>query len=196
MLEIALYIFLGLLASLLVTRLTEKPIRIPLPTLAESGANTFTTSPVSVPAVPTIALVRGDAKGIGLEIMKIMTEMPIPDIEDDQLNRFTYQLFKGGVPAAQQSPDDSRSIYRRRINVDSDFTTSGNASNINEATLIEDLTDGDGNGELVLDGTLHQTVEGTGNATAKTMVGGYLLAHLVEFDRNEAVFELLEQAGN
>ncbi len=74
---------------------------------------------------------------------------------------------------------------------DQEFTTSGATTTFGRTGLIEDLTDGDGNGELVADDEIHISILGSGNANAKR-VRGYFLYHLIELDPTEALFELIE----
>lgn len=177
-------------------RLTEKPIRINYGNLVESGANVFTTTPVPVPGVPSIAITRGDTKGIGLEIMKVYSEMDEPDNEAGQRNTLTVEISKGAAPAAQRGMANRLTVWRRRRIVDNLQTTAVGETVTNlEDSRWDDLTDGDGNGELVLDSEMHLSVQGTGNAAAKNSGGGYMLCHLVEFDSNEVVFELLETSS-
>lgn len=188
-----LYILLAtLLASLLpllTTRVTEKPIRIPF-TLIETGANTFTTTPIQIPSVPSITLSRGDVKAIGVEVMKVYTNMAMPDSEDGQSNSFSMQIHKGAAVTAFLNSDNNLIVHERRIRIDNSAI---NGSFLAEASKFDDLTDGDGNGELVLDDQIHLNVLGVGNAAAKSTLG-WLLVHLVEFDAKEAVFEILETA--
>lgn len=181
------------LGALAVTRITEKPIRIGLGDLAESSANTFTTAPVSVAAVPSISLTRGQQKGIGLEVMKVVSELDPPDIEDDQNNDMVAELVKGAAPTALLGITNQRVIWRRKSENRNNFTTSGHANAYVEVTKSDDMTDGDGNGELVFDNEIHLSIKGLGNAGVNA-VTGYVLAHLIEFTAEEAIFEVLEQA--
>ncbi len=183
-------ILMPLLASVLVKRLTEKPIRIGF-SLTESSANTFTTGTIPIVGVPALGIVRGQTVGIGLEIMKVRSSTDIPTVEDDQENTRRGQIVKGAAPAALIGINDQRNIFDRIVTNDNSFTTSGSASGLQENAIFDDLTDGDGNGELVFDNEIHVSVQGTGNDDAGTFAG-YLLAHLVEFTANEAVFEVLE----
>ncbi len=180
------------LAGLLVTRVTEHPMRIGF-NLLESAANTFTTAALAIPGVPSISITRGATQAIGLEVMKVVTTLNAPDVEDDQGNTVTGEIIKGAAPTTTLGVNNNLTIFNRQIETENEFTTSGSAQHFQESTVSRDMTDGDGNGELVLDNEIHIAVLGSGNAAAKRF-SGYLLAHLVEFDAAEAVFEIIEQA--
>ncbi len=182
------------LSSLLVTRITEKPIRIPFGVLTESAANTFTTQTISVASVPSISVTRGQAKGIGIEVMKVFSEVDPPDPEDDQQNSMQWEISKGAAPTAMLSATSQRAVWRRQDRAEINFTTSGSSGFEQQLTQFDDLTDGDGNGELVFDNQMHFSGLGTGNATTKSG-SGYMLVHLIEFSAEEAIFEVLEQAS-
>ncbi len=173
----------------MVTRITEHPIRTPFQ-LTESAANTFTTTPLPIPAVPSIAIVRGETKAIGIEVMKVYSNVVYPESEDGQNNEVIFQISKGAAPTTSLPSGNQLLVWERRLQIDSSAI---NGSFAAERSKWDDLTDGDGKGELVLDGELHLNIQGTGNAAAKSGQG-YLLSHLVEFDRDEAVFEMFEQA--
>lgn len=173
-------------------RLTEKPIRIGF-SVTESAANTFTTATVPLPAIPSLAITRGDVKGLGVEIMKIVNQVGTPDLESGQNNQILCSLRKGATPGAIGAIQDNTQIYRRQLLFQSEQTTAvGDDSQAPDLIVHEDLTDGDGNGELVLDNEIHASIQGIGNANAKAW-SGYMLCHLVEFTPNEVVLELLEQ---
>lgn len=192
MIEIIIVAILGLtLAGLMVTRITEKPIRIGLPLITESSANTFTTQPVTLPGVPSIAVTRGETKGIGVEVMDIFSSMAPIDPEAGQTNQLLASIIKGAAPTAGLGAANQRVIWARRHTFESVTGAAGEVLLQWEQTQHQDMTDHDGNGELVMDNEIHMTIEGVGNAGAKTW-DGYMLVHLVEFDPNEIVFELLE----
>ncbi len=174
-------------------RLTEHPLRLGF-TVVETAANTFTTTPINLPSVPSIAVSRGEAKAIGVEIMKVRSNLDLPDMEAGQSNSSQAQLSKGPVPTALQAFNDNRSIWHR-INTDRgiEVTAVGELYESLETSQFDDLTDGDGNGELIADNEIHISVQGAGNANVKR-VRGYLLYHVVELERDEALFELIETA--
>ena len=181
------------LAVEMTRRLSEKPIRIGFD-ITESAPNVFTTSPIELPAVPSISVIRGDAKALGVEIMDIMTEMADPDPEAGQNNTLTFQILKGPAPTVALLASDQRSIYRRRKRTRVvEVTAVGEVTVFTEEPIFADLTDHDGNGEIVLDDQIHALIQGGGNAGVKQCTG-YLLVHLIEVDATEAVFEMIETA--
>jgi len=190
----AVALAIAAIGSLLVTRVTEKPIRIGW-VLNESAANTFTTQTLAIPGVPSIAITRGATKSIGLEVMSVVTELEPANLEAGQNNSSTAELSKGAAPTALRGVNNNLTIHRRRRDVNStEVTAVGEMSLDAERVRFDDMSDHDGNGELVLDNELHVSVLGAGNAS--TMIySGYILAHLVEFDASEAVFEIIEQAS-
>ncbi len=171
-------------------RITEKPLRIGF-TVVETAANTFTTRAINLPSIPSVAIVRGDAKAIGIEIMTVKTEVRLPDVETGQANTVTYELAKGPVPTAMLGLDDQRVIDRRLLRNQTIATAAGETLLLKEDGLLNDLTDHDGNGEIVADNEIHVSILGGGNANVRD-VFGYLLYHMVELDRDEALFELIE----
>ncbi len=192
MLTLIIAIVMALIGAVIVLRITEKPIRVGFQ-LTETGANTFSTTPLNLPTVPSIVLIRGraGAKAIGTEVMKVIVDVTSPDQENDQTNLTAFELVKGQAPTALLQSENQRVIVRHQVKNDNSFTTSGKTSDfIREPTFL-DLTDGDGNGEIVADNEIHVVVQGTGNAGAKG-VRGYVLLHLVEIDATEALFELIE----
>ncbi len=191
MLSLISALLLALVGILLTVRITEKPLRIPF-TVTETGANTFTTTTINVPGVPSIAVTRGgDAKGIGLEVMKVVSDHDKPDPEPGVANELRMGLSKGAAPTAALTVQDKKSILVRVTSWEHEDATGVEAANQSEDVMHFDLTDGDGNGELVFDDEIHVWVAGVGNAAAKR-TEGYLLVHLVEYTGNEAIFELLE----
>lgn len=195
MLMTTIYILLAVaLSSLLVTRLTEKPLRFGF-NITETSVNVYTTSPINLPSVPSIAVVRGDAKAIGIEIMKIRSDVPEPDPEAGQNNNVTIQLVKGAAPSTLLTTNNQLVIWNRRRRTRVVEVTAVGEINTGpeEDILFDDLTDGDGNGEIIADNEIHIVIQGSGNAAAKA-ASGYGLYHLVEIDATEALFELLETA--
>lgn len=172
-------------------RLTEKPLRVGF-TVTESAAVTFTTKTIALPSVPSVAITRGDVKTLGIEIMDITTEVDMPDEESGQNNSTIVEIVKGSVPAALLEIQDQRTIYRRKLSNRETAAAAGEIFNpAREDVLQRDMTDHDGNGELVADDEIHVSILGVGNAAVKK-VSGFILYHLVEFDANEAVFEMIE----
>lgn len=176
------------------TRLTEKPLRIGFD-LAETAANTFTTSPINLPTVPVIQVRGSGRKAIGVEIMKVKDSTQPPDAESGQDNTFTAALVKGPAPTAVPGPEAQRAIWRRVRRADHTTVTAvGEITQHDQGDdVVWDLTDGDGNGEIVADNEIHIAVLGGGNAAAKR-TRGYILYHLYELDQDEAVSEMIETA--
>ncbi len=172
-------------------RLTENPLRIGF-TITEGSANTFATVAINLPTVPSIAVARGSAKALGIEVMKVRADITFPDPEANQTNSVTVSILKGPTPTANLTVEDQRAIYADVVTHD-DLTTTSGSSFVSQRITTEDLTDGDGNGEIVADNEIHASILGTGNAAAKRF-RGYLLYHLVELDETEALFELIETA--
>lgn len=190
---IILLILASTLASLLVTRLTEKPLRIGFLN-NESAANTYTTSPIVIPTTPSIALARGRAQAIGIEVMKVVVDIDPPSIEANQNNRVQWEIVKGSAPTAMLGVRNNRVIARgSRRALGTEVTAVGELLFFDEDIKPVDLTDGDGNGEIVADNEIHAAVEGSGNSAARSM-DGYILYHLVQIDQTEALFELIETA--
>jgi len=181
----------AMLAALLVVRLTEKPIRIAF-NLDESAANTFTTVAINMPSVGNVNLRRGQTTTIGFEVMKVKSTLLGADQEPGQQNRVQYELVKGAAPTAPLGGNNQRTIWERDRRYLSEDATGIEHTNNAENSFWDDLTDGDGNGEVVADNEIHALILGTGNAATKQM-RGYLLGHLIELDAQEAVFEMIEQ---
>lgn len=175
-------------------RITEKPIRIGFE-LTESAANTFTTTAINLPTVGGISIARsGATKSIAIEVMKIASELTEPSIEAGQNNTVSVQLVKGAAPTVQLRKNNQLSIWRRvREFKDQTVTSVGEIFSGSSPDRMDDLTDGDGNGEIVADNEIHVSILGVGNSSAMN-VRGYLLCHLIELDQSEAVIELIEQS--
>lgn len=177
-------------------RLTEKPIRAGF-SLTEGTVNVFTTKTIALPGAFSIQLgrQRGEKIAIGAEIMGVTSELDLPALETAQLNSVVIELIKGAAPTALTGIFDQRNLWRRHIdNQVIEVTAVGEAVQpVREKIRYDDLTDHDGNGELVLDDQIHFAIKGAGNSSARS-ANGYLLFHLYEFDIEEAIFEVLEQA--
>ncbi len=187
-----IFIMGAMFAAIMVVRLTEKPIRIAI-NLAESAANTFTTAAINLPSVGAVNLRRGELTSIGVEVMKVKTTLLKADQEPGQQNRVQYEIVKGAAPAAALGPNNQRTIWGRDRRTLSEDATGIEMKSDAPDDFWDDLTDGDGNGEIVADNEIHVLVVGTGNAATK-LIRGYLLVHLVEIDADEAIFELIEQS--
>ncbi len=179
-------------------RLTEKPLRLGFQ-LIESATNTFTTAPLNLPTIPQLSLTIGKGgrkAGIGIEIMKIRSEMASPSNENGQNNTRQVALLKGPAPVAAdpRRANSNRVIWTRQNRItNQELTGIGEIFNLQEDHVFDDLTDGDGNGEIVADNEIHIVVIGVGNSSV-TDAAGYLLYHLVELSTDEAIAEMIETA--
>lgn len=175
-------------------RISEKPIRVGFQAV-ESGANTFQTDPIQLPTVPILQLrAGGDVKAIGVELMAIESEFGSPDPEAGQNNSVVWSITKGAAPTVPGTKNANNTILRkRRIARGVTVTSVGEIFQLYDEDAHDDMTDHDGNGELIADNEIHVAILGTGNAGAKA-VTGYLLFHLYEFDSMEAMLELIETA--
>lgn len=187
--EAIVSILFALLVGLLsVRRLTEKPVQIRA-TVTESAANTYTEATINLPVAPVIQSRRdGDSIVQGIELMKVVSQAEHPDLEDDQNNTVHYTLHKDSQTSALNLRN-TNVIWGRRIRTSDEFTTSGATSQTLELYKYDDLTDGDGNGFLLLERSIFLGAAGTGNAAAKS-VDVMLICHLVEVDAADAVVQL------
>lgn len=191
LIEILIPIIMALVGAVMLKRISEKPIRVGF-AVVESAANTFTTVAVNLPIVNITVQTRGGVSAQAVEIMKVRSEIQSPDLEDDQQNLIQGEISKGAAPTAFAAVGGQSSIFKRQVRAFDIFTTSGAAGYIQEETITDDLTDGDGNGEIVADPEIHVSVQGTGNPSAKAF-RGYMLLHIVELGPDEAILELVEQ---
>lgn len=188
MLEIFFYIAWLLLLLLGVRRITEKPFRIRF-VITESAANTYTETELNLPVAPI--LTRGKIQA--LEWMKMITDLDQPDLESGQENTAQFILSKDTRTAISGLQTDDILFRRQVLNQDL-LTTSGRGSAVHEHLRIDDMTDGDGNGELIVERSIFAAVQGAGNAATIT-ASGYLLVHLVELDAEDAVIaQVLDDA--
>ncbi len=193
MIEYIMIFLASVVGLLLAVRLTEKPLRIGF-SVTETAANAFTTVAINMPTIPSIALARGsdDVMTIGAEIMSVRTEIRYPDVETGQANTVTYELVKGPTPTAFLGLNDQRVIDRQLLRAQTIATAAGETLLLDkEVTAPVDMSDHDGNGEIVADNEIHASIQGGGNANVRS-VNGYLLYHVVQLSGNEALFELIE----
>lgn len=184
---------MALIGAVMFKRLTEKPIRIGF-TVQEATANTFAAAEINMPSVGTVNLLRGQASAIGFELMKVRSNLNSADQEPGQQNRVQYGISKGAPTTAQQVPNNQLMVWGRDRRTLSEDATGIEHKIDHEDDFWDDMTDGDGNGEIISDSSLTAWAVGTGNAAVKQS-RGYLLGHLVELDANEAIFEMIEQSG-
>ncbi len=162
-------------------RLTANPFRIRF-IVTESAANTYTETDIVLP----VAITAG-GKAQAVEIMKAFTDLQPSDVEPGQTNGVVMQFVKDSKTTSINYDDDDLIFRRRREDHSED--ASGIEQGVSmERLLVVDMTDGDGNGEILLERSVHVGVVGTGNAAAKT-AQGYFLAHLVELSGDEAAIQ-------
>ncbi len=169
----------------MVRRLTEKPFLIRR-NVPESSAGTFTEVSIQLPIAPVLG--RGTLQAV--ELMAMVSDIRLPDIEDDQSNSVSAQLTKDSQTGSLQV-DSDQVLWNRVIQVENEFTTSGSGTVIHEAVKNDDMTDYDGNGQIVAEQTIHLGIVGSGNAATRT-VRIKMLAHLVALDADDAIILLLE----
>ena len=161
-------------------RLTDSPFRVRANTI-ESGTSTYTEDEVNLP----VAIVKGKVQAI--ETMKFVSDMSGPDTETNQTNNVVQQWTRESQ-TGEIRYDSDQLIAKRKLEMDEQMTTSG-ADNVLVETQVQDLTDGDGNGELLLERSIFHGVIGSGNSAAKR-AAGYLLCHLVELTGDEAALQM------
>lgn len=169
-----------LLPALLVmaVRITENPFRVRF-AVTESAANTYTEVDLVLP----VQAVKGQVQAI--ELMKVVVNTSGPDAEDGQTNSSTVQVVRDSQ-SAEIGYANENLIHLRKPTFDNSAI---NGTSDREGVTFDDLTDGDGNGEILLERTIHVGMISVGNAAAKSATG-YLLCHLVELDGNEVAVQL------
>ncbi len=163
-------------------RLTENPFRIRF-TVTESAANTYTEQELNLP----VAITSG-GKAQAIEVMKVVSELPALVPEPGQTNNFALVIVKDSKSSLIDYKDDDTIYRRRQHQVSEDAAAIEQGQSPAEQTMIADLTDGDGNGEILLERTIHAGVKGTGNPAALA-ANGYILAHLIELSGEEAAIQ-------
>lgn len=181
MLEIIIILF-ALIVPLLAVRLTANPFRLGY-NVIEGGANTYTEAVLEVPLSITGTKIQG------IELMKWHNISNASDVEADQENETVTQLVKDSQ-TGQIRYDNSDLIHQFVFFNEENFTTSG-AEILNEyMDRSVDLTDGDGNGQLLAERRIHVGILGVGNGSAKRATG-YVLCHLVEFSPEEFLVQVV-----
>lgn len=174
-------LLLALLGTVLATRITTNPFRIRY-TVTESAANTYTAISIELPVA---ALARGKVQA--LEMMGWVNDVEPPDNESAQENSVVHGITRD-LDTAERTLANDNEIYKRSRHNESIQAAAGETQSLAEDVEWNDVTDHDGNGEVVMERTIHAYVVGTGNAAAKG-TSGYLLAHLVELDAEEVVVQ-------
>jgi len=187
MLEIFLPIMIAVFGAIMLKRITEKPFRVGF-NVVETAANTFTDQDIELP-VAVITQGQGQATIQAIEVMKIIYEINEPSPEAGQNNNVLFSLTRDAVttiPALDSDNTIDRVFLRSNI---VEVTAVGEiVSNRGESQVPRDLTDGDGNGQIVLERRIHANILGSGNSAAKRGQG-YMLCHLIELDAAEAIVQ-------
>ncbi len=172
-------VLMMLVGMLLATRITENPFRVRA-TIVESAANTFTQVSVTLPVAAV-----GGGKVQAIEVMKSSYNCSAPDLELSQSNAVTT-VWHRDSDTVVRAQDSDNYIDGWRKSIQNVFTTSGSSTMETENPVIHDLTDGDGNGQVLMERTIFLAIQGSGNASAKT-VESYLLCHLIDLTAEEVV---------
>jgi len=164
-------------------RLTEHPFRIRFE-VTESAANTFTRIDIALP----IAALTGGDKAQAIELMGVTSIINPPTLETGQANSINFEVTKDAIasqPTGRGGENyiDGRLVQNAHIGVDGSW--------IFEFFEKHDMTDYDGNGEIIFERTIHAALLGTGNVGALS-VAGWLTCHLVELDTSDVVAAILE----
>jgi len=182
MLEISILI-MAAIGVLLFTRLTEKPFRVRFEA-TEDTVNVYKQNEINLPFV---GITGGRAGAQAIELMKVKWRLGLPTNENAQLNRLDAALHKDS--------DDSIRAWNNENGIDiasweNHNIGTGGSVQIGNTVFEHDMTDGDGNGEIIVERSIFIAIEGTGNASVKG-VQGYMLCHLVEIDADELAAQLL-----
>lgn len=184
------YILGGLLLPLLmvlVTRITEKPIRIRA-IVTESAANTYTEQSIALPVTAFLTGRGKSGKAQAIELMKVFSDIPTPELEAGQNNQTQVQLVKDTTTGSLDYNSENF-IWGRKKRVHELQGAAGEAAIHSDEMWVDDMTDGDGNGEILTDQTIYLGLKGTGNASAQSSRVA-LLCHLVELDSADVVAQL------
>lgn len=158
-------------------RLTENPILIRF-TVTESAANTYTQVDIPLPLAQV-----GHGKVQAFELMKIHSRLGDPSPEAGQDNSQTGQIVRRSETAPITHEDDSL-VYLRTASVHGETGAAGEMSVTLQQDKTDDLTDGDGNGIILAERTIHAGTRGSGNGAAGYFQG-WLMGHIVELDAAE-----------
>ncbi len=171
------------LGVLMARRLTDKPYSVFKSQVTETSANVYTEDDMQLP----IAVV-GATRFQAIELCKVHSDHHAgPDDEAAQENTIESGVRKrSGGSGADYNDDDL--IWGRKSKVDN---TTAVGSNAYDGIKHDDITDGDGNGIVIAERTIHHFIDGSGNATAKvaTCRG---IGHLIELTSAEVIGAVLE----
>jgi len=188
MLEIILTLVVSILFGVLtITRLHEKPILLRLPRLTETASNSYTERQDDVPVRSA-----GRGKIQALELMKVHYFMGIPSIEPGESNNTIFHISTETKAAVTNVAEDEDILLFDQVGVRSEDATAIelNVTSLQGEVLSDDLTDGDGNGQLWFSRDMFVGVQGIGNASART-IDVWFLYYLVEVDGEDIIQQIL-----
>jgi len=169
-------------------RLTDKPYSVFKDQVSGSAANVYTERDLQLP----IAVV-GATRFQAIELCKVISDHHAgPDLEaGGQENTIESGVRKRSGTAGVDWNDDDL-IWGRKSKVDEFEVTAASAVAISyDGIKFDDMTDGDGNGIVIAERTIHHFIDGSGNAAAKTAtVRG--IGHLIELTSSEVIGAVLE----
>jgi len=163
-------------------RLTDKPYNVFKSQVTETAANAYTEDDIQLP----IAVV-GSTRFQAIELCRVFSDHHSgPDDEAGQ-NNTVESGVRGRSGTAAIDYNDEDLFWNRKTKID-DLTAVG--SIIWDGIKNEDMTDGDGNGIVIAERTIHHFIDGSGNAVVKTAtVRG--LGHLIELTSAEVIGAVL-----
>ncbi len=174
----------------------EYPQWINVGDVTESAANTLTTEDVTALLAPTIApnsMGKGKHGVMVWEVFKWESQLNQPDNESGQANNnvkaSVWGSFDDDAPTSVGF-DDEEIQYYRRATIQNVQAAAGESATVFEDIARVDEGDGAGRGTLLVDRNYFLTVEGTGNANAKSFVVR-MKARRVTIKLVEALIEIL-----
>lgn len=163
-------------------RITENPFRIRY-NVQESAANTYTQTELNLPVT-----VVGDAVQ-AIELMAVVESTQLPDIESGQNNNTVVQIVRDSQSDNLTFDNDQLIYQRTRRAVVTTVTAVGEIFDNGDDNATLDMTDHDGNGQIIMERTMFVGINSTGNANVKRSTG-YMLAHLVELSAKEVAIQM------
>lgn len=163
-------------------RLTDKPYNVFKSQVTASAANAYTEDDIQLP----IAVV-GSTRFQAIELCKVHSDHHSgPDDEASQNNTVESGVRKRSATSAIDYNDEDL-IWGRKTKLDN-LTAVG--SFIWDGIRTDDMTDGDGNGVVIAERTIHHFIDGSGNAVAKTATARGV-GHLIELTASELIGAVL-----
>lgn len=174
MYEIVVYIVLASVLAAFVSlvmgaRITEN-MQLFRFNATEPSSNTFAEVDIPIPLAVLGEVVQA------LEIMKVHSQLSDPSPEAGQDNAQEGQITRRQETAMINFDDDSL-LYRVSTSLHGETGAAGEMSVSIIQDRVADLTDGDGNGLLMPERTIHAGVRGSGNAAAgffRGWIGGHI----------------------